>query len=118
MYEATSEAVDRARKGEGPTLIEGLTYRYEDHSLGLASVRRDQSYRSEEEVEKWKKRDPIEVLKTNMMNQSLITQEEFDQLESKEKKAVEIAVDFARKSPFPAPEELYDDLFTDPIEYA
>ena len=84
----------------------------------MASVRRDQSYRSEEEVEKWKKRDPIEVLKTNMMNQSLITQEEFDQLESKEKKAVEIAVDFARKSPFPAPEELYDDLFTDPIEYA
>ncbi len=118
MYEATSEAVDRARSGEGPTLIEGLTYRYEDHSLGLASVRRDQSYRSDEEVEKWKKRDPIEVLKSNMINQDIITQKEFDQIQEEEKIGVEKAVDFARKSPFPEPEELYDDLFTDPIEYA
>ena len=53
-----------------------------------------------------------------LLEMGLITQKEFDQIEEKEKIAVEKAVDFARKSPFPAPEELYDDLFTDPIEYA
>ena len=53
-----------------------------------------------------------------MIKQEIITQKEFDQIEEKEKISVEKAVDFARKSPFPAPEELYDDLFTDPIEFA
>ena len=54
MYEATVQAVDRARKGEGPTLIEGLTYRYEEHSLGLGRVRRGE-YRSQEDIDEWKK---------------------------------------------------------------
>ncbi|MBO83621.1 MAG: pyruvate dehydrogenase (acetyl-transferring) E1 component subunit alpha [Actinobacteria bacterium] len=118
MYEATSEAVKRARKGEGPTLIEGLTYRYEDHSLGLASVRRDSSYRTDEEVEEWIKRDPIEILKDNMISQKLITQKDFDDLEKKEIISVEKALNFARNSPFPEPEDLFDDLFTDPIKFA
>ena len=50
MYEATAEAVKRARNGEGPTLIEGLTYRFEDHSLGLGRVTRGE-YRTKEEID-------------------------------------------------------------------
>ena len=52
------------------------------------------------------------------MKKNIITQKEFAEIEEKEKISVEKAVDFARKSPFPEPKELYDDLFTDPIEYA
>ena len=58
MYEATVEAVRRARAGEGPKLIEGLTYRYEEHSLGLGRIVKV-TYRDDEEVEQWKLRDPI-----------------------------------------------------------
>ena len=71
MYEATEQAVIRARSGEGPTLIEGLTYRYEDHSLGLANVRRDGNYRTDEELKDWLDRDPIEIHKKFLISQNL-----------------------------------------------
>ena len=62
VYEATREAVARARDGDGPALIEARTYRYEEHSEGLGRILRE-SYRSEEEVEKWRERDPINLHK-------------------------------------------------------
>ena len=118
MYEATEQAVIRARSGEGPTLIEGLTYRYEDHSLGLANVRRDGNYRSDDELNEWLKRDPIEIHKEFLINQDMISKKEIDELEKKEIVSVEEALEFARKSPYPDPSQLYDDLFTDPISFA
>jgi len=114
MYEATEEAVSRARNGDGPTLIEGLTYRYEDHSLGLAAVRRG-AYRTDEEVEKWKKKDPIDLLKEKMITQNLITDSEVEKITENERKYVEDAVEFARTSPYPDPSQLFDDLWSDPI---
>ena len=66
MYEAVSEAVARARAGQGPSLIEGRTYRYYDHSLGLGRIVRASSYRSDEELEQWKKRDPIDIHKEKL----------------------------------------------------
>ena len=79
MYEATTEAVKRARNGEGPTLIEGLTYRFEEHSLGLGRVRRGE-YRTEEEIENDKLRDPIEQFKTLCIDKGIIKDSEFEKL--------------------------------------
>ena len=65
MYEAVSEAVARARSGQGPSLVEGRTYRYYDHSLGLNRIVRD-PYREDSEVEEWKRRDPIDIHKARL----------------------------------------------------
>ena len=114
MYEAVSEAVARARAGQGPSLIEGRTYRYYDHSLGLGRIVRD-SYRDEEEVEQWKERDPILIHKQRLLEQGIATQEEIDQMESAVKQQIEDAVTFARESPYPDPSELFEDMFADAI---
>ena len=117
MYEATNEAVIRARNGEGPTLIEGLTYRYYDHSLGLAAVRRIE-YRTDEDIQKWRERDPIILLKDTLISQNIATQEECDSIENEEKENIVKALEFARKSPYPEPEELYEDMWSTPIPFA
>ena len=67
-HEATTEAVKRARNGEGPTLIEGLTYRFEEHSLGLGRVRRGE-YRTSEEISKWRERDSIGIHSQNLLTE-------------------------------------------------
>lgn len=114
MYEATVEAVKRARAGEGPTLIEGLTYRYEEHSLGLGRIRRGE-YRTEEEIDSWRKRDPIVIHTERLVAQGVATQEECDAVSAEEKAKVVEAVEFARNSPFPEPEALFEDMWADPI---
>ena len=114
MYEATREAVARGRAGEGPTLIEALTYRYEEHSLGLGRVRRGE-YRTEEQIDEWRERDPIDVLERTLTSQSILTQEECDAISKAKEAEVEEAVEFARNSPYPEPEELFDDMWADPI---
>ena len=114
MYEAMSEAVRRARAGEGPTLIEGLTYRYEEHSLGLGRVRRGE-YRTEDEINDWRKRDPIVIHTERLVSQGIATQEECDALSDEVLKEVEEALEFARNSPFPGPEELFEDMWANPI---
>ena len=114
MYEATNEAVIRARNGDGPTLIEGLTYRYYDHSLGLAAVRRVE-YRTDEDIKKWRERDPIILLTQTLISQNIASKEECDEIEKEEEKNVEIALEFARKSPYPTPDQLYEDMWSTPI---
>jgi pyruvate dehydrogenase E1 component alpha subunit len=114
MYEATSEAVKRARAGEGPTLIEGLTYRYEEHSLGLGRVRRGE-YREQSEIDAWRKRDPLVILEDTLIAQGIATREECDAINAETVEEVEKATDFARNSPFPEPEELFEDMWADEI---
>lgn len=114
MYEAMSEAVRRARAGEGPTLIEGLTYRYEEHSLGLGRVRRGE-YRTEEEITDWRQRDPIVIHTKRLVSQGVATQEECDAISAEVLKEVEEALEFARNSPFPEPEALFEDMWANPI---
>ena len=115
MYEAVSEAVARARAGQGPSLIEGRTYRYYDHSLGLGRIVRASSYRSDEELEQWKKRDPIDIHKEKLLSQRIATQAEIDQMEGEVMKQIDEAVEFARQSPYPEPSALYEDMFANPI---
>src|SRR6266849_1320217 len=114
MYEVVTEAVARARAGQGPSLIEGRTYRYFDHSLGLGRIVRA-SYRAEEEVELWKQRDPITIHTALLLSQGLATQAEIDQMETQVMQEIEAAVEFARQSPYPDPAELFEDMFANPI---
>ena len=117
MYEATAAAVARARAGEGPTLIEGLTYRFEEHSLGLGRVARG-AYRDEAEIAEWRKRDPLDILEKTLTSQGIATREECDAINAETAEEVERATDFARNSPFPEPEALFDDMWANPIPQA
>ena len=114
MYEAVSEAVARARAGQGPSLVEGRTYRYYDHSLGLNRIVQD-PYRQNEEVEEWKKRDPIDIHKERLLSQNIATQEELYEMESQVMAQIDEAVEFALKSPYPEPGALFEDMYADPI---
>jgi pyruvate dehydrogenase E1 component alpha subunit len=114
MHEVMSQAVARARAGQGPSLIEGRTYRYYDHSLGLNRIVRA-SYRTDEEVEHWKQRDPIKIHTEWLLSQSIATPAEIDQMETQVMQEIEAAVEFARQSPYPDPSELFEDMFANPI---
>ena len=95
MHEATVAAIQRARAGEGPSLIEARTYRYEDHSEGLNRILRE-PYRTDEEVEQWKERDPISLHSTWLREQGVATEEEIDSVWSEVNQAIGDALEFAR----------------------
>jgi len=107
VYEAAHEAVDRARKGEGPTLIECKTYRHKGHSRFDPAT-----YRPKEEVGEWMKRDPIVQFKVRLLEMKTLTEEETNKIEQEVAAAVEDAVKFATESPYPAPEEAVENVFT------
>ena len=97
VYDAAHEAVARARSGGGPTLIECTTYRTRAHAEGM----RDGGYRSMDEVEKWKQRDPIKLLASKVVADGTVTQAELDHIAADVKAAVDDAVEFAKNSPYP-----------------
>jgi len=107
VREAVSQAVERARQGEGPTLIECKTYRWYGHSRSDPRV-----YRTREEEEEWCKRDPLRLLETRLLNEGLATEEELREVEERAHQAIERAVKFAlEESSDPDPSELYDGLY-------
>ena len=114
VWEATNEAVRRARAGEGPTLIEAMTYRFEDHSLGLDRIRKSE-YRTQEEVDEAKKRDPLIIHRANLISHDFSTEAECDEIEATVKVEVAEAVEFARNSPFPEPGALFEDMWATPV---
>ena len=109
VYQAAGEAVARARRGEGPTLLECLTYRYRAHSEGM----RESGYRSMEEIEQWKQRDPIKLFKQRLLTMGAATELELSDLEAAARQIAEQAADFARKSPLPDPATLKDFVFSE-----
>ena len=114
MHEATVHAVQRARAGEGPTLLEAKTYRYEDHSEGLNRILRE-PYRTEEEIEFWRQRDPIDIHSKWLLENDVASQEEIDKVQNDVYEAIGDALQFARESPYPDEADLFTDLFADPI---
>jgi len=106
VYKATCEAVERARKGEGPTLIECLTYRHGGHSRGDPAT-----YRPKEEVEEWLKRDPIPRFKNKLVEMGILTDEQAEEIERKVLAKIEEAVKFAKESPMPDPEIGLEDIY-------
>jgi 2-oxoisovalerate dehydrogenase E1 component len=99
VYAAAHEAVARARAGGGPTLIECRTYRTWSHAEGM----RDVGYRTRDEVEAWKARDPLECLKDRMSSEGLAVTGDFEGIEAEVKALVEAAAEFAKNSPWPDP---------------
>jgi pyruvate dehydrogenase E1 component alpha subunit len=114
VHEAVSHAAARARSGEGPSLIEARTYRFQEHSLGMERIIKVQ-YRTEEELEEWMRRDPIQMHAANLVAQGIATQAEIDQVDQEEKARIVEAAEFARQSPFPEPSAIFDDMFAVPI---
>ena len=111
VYEATLEAVDRARRGDGPTLVEVVTYRFHEHSEGL---KLGTDYRDAAEKEEWLGRDPIEIFGAYLVANGHATQEELDALDAEVLDEVEAAVAFTDASPFPDPAIAFADLYTEP----
>lgn len=106
VYEAACVAVERARRGEGPTLIECKTYRQKGHSRVDPA-----KYRPQEEVEGWLRRDPIKRLRHNLIQTVISTEAELQEIEKEVSSEIEDAVKFAVESTFPAPEEALEDVY-------
>jgi pyruvate dehydrogenase E1 component alpha subunit len=108
VHDAVARAVKRAREGDGPTLLEMKTYRYKGHSMSDP-----QKYRSKDEVESYKDRDPIEQVKHTILTNNILSQADLDKIDEKIKVLVQESVDFAEASPFPDKSEAYKDVYVE-----
>lgn len=108
VYEKMQEAVEYVRNGNGPVLVESLTYRWFGHSTSDPG-----KYRTKEEVDSWKKKDPILKFRSYLVDNNLATEQELDELDVLSKTAVEDAVKFALNSPEPSYESAFEDIFAD-----
>jgi acetoin:2,6-dichlorophenolindophenol oxidoreductase subunit alpha len=110
VRDAVKAARDRACAEDGPSLIEAKTYRTVDHAENLPS----QPYRSEGEVESWRKRDPIGTFAGRLLAAGAASQNQLDEISAEVDKEVAAAVDFATESPFPDPAALWEHMYADP----
>ena len=108
VHESVARAVKRAREGDGPTLIEIKTYRYKGHSISDP-----QKYRTKEEVEEYKQRDPIEMVKKTLLDNKFATAEEIAAIDKRVEQEVEESVKFAEESPWPDDSEVLKDIYVD-----
>jgi pyruvate dehydrogenase E1 component alpha subunit len=109
MARVTREACNRARKGEGPTFIEAKTYRFRGHSMSDPM-----KYRSKEEADKAKERDPIVLYESLLRDRGWIDQEKIEKLHDEVKAEIEAAIEFAENAPEPTADELYQDITVAP----
>jgi len=110
VYDAVRAAVDRARAGNGPSLVEVVTYRFNEHSEGL---RLAVDYRNAGEKEAWLKRDPVKIFRNHLLEQGVADAATLDALEAEVLAEVEAAVEFANESPDPDPSVAFKDLYTE-----
>jgi 2-oxoisovalerate dehydrogenase E1 component len=108
VYAAAEEATQRARTGGGPSLIECKTYRTRAHAEGM----RDAGYRSQEEIDSWKQRDPIAGIRSKIIAAGKGTDADFNAIEAEIKAMVEEALEFAKNSPYPEPETATEYIFS------
>jgi pyruvate dehydrogenase E1 component alpha subunit len=107
VYEKAGEAVERARAGEGPTLLECKTYRYFGHYVGDPLT-----YRTKEEAEDWKQnRDPLDQFETKVVEASLVEAGDLRTIDAEVAAEIEAAVSLAEEAPFPEPEALLEDVY-------
>ena len=110
VLEATQEAVDRARAGNGPTVIEAKTYRYQGHYEGDP-----QWYKEDENLPDWRTADPIEEYSEQLIDEGVLTETEHESMAEAIEAELDEAVEFARESPLPEPEEAYEGLYAEEI---
>ena len=112
VHEAAHEAADRARSGGGPSLIEAKTYRFYNHhgiqNLGL-------KYRTDEEVAKWKQRDPIFTFEDLLIQNSTATRDEIDSIWAELRSEIEAAITFAEESPLPDVDQVLVDVYSETL---
>jgi len=106
VYEVAKEAVERARAGEGPTLVECKTYRWRTHFEGEPDT-----YRPPEEVAAWRAREPIAPFRKMLIDQKIFKQKDLDLIDEAVIEDLDQAVEFARNSPLPQPEDALQDLW-------
>ncbi len=111
VYRVAREAVARAREGGGPTLMECHTYRWRGHFEGEGIVFGGRTYRSEHEIEEWKAKDPIVAFRQLLLVSELVAEEQLSMLEREVRLDIEEAVQFAKDSPWPKPEEALDSVY-------
>jgi pyruvate dehydrogenase E1 component alpha subunit len=111
VYEETKKALDAIRNGEGPQFLEMLTYRFEGHSMGDPL-----RYRTREEVEERRQKDPITFLAAHLRENDLATEEELDEIDREVAQAIKDAVQFAEESPLPALDTLFDHIYAETWE--
>ena len=107
VYDAAGQAVARARAGEGPSLLECRTYRFYGHTVFDNPL----SYRTKEEEDRWRARDPLKLFREAVLPLGDITLEELDQIDAEAAQLMEDAIKFADESPLPDPLEIYDDVY-------
>ena len=107
VYDAAGQAVARARAGEGPSLLECRTYRFYGHTVFDNPL----SYRTKDEEDHWRARDPLKLFREAVLPLGEITQEELDQIDQEAAQLMEDAIKFADESPLPNQEEIYDDVY-------
>ena len=110
VYEATVEAVERARDGGGPTVIEAKTYRFHGHYEGDP-----QWYKENEDLPEWRTADPVETYAERLLDDDEISEEELDELRAEIEAEIEEAIEFGRDSPLPEPAEAYEGLYAEEI---
>jgi pyruvate dehydrogenase E1 component alpha subunit len=109
VHEAFEEATARARRGDGPTLLDIRTYRYKGHSMSDP-----QKYRTKEEVAEWQEQDPIEHVLRVIKENKFLTEKGIEEIDAWVKKEVEESIKFAEDSPLPTADELYKDVYKEP----
>jgi pyruvate dehydrogenase E1 component alpha subunit len=106
VREAVHHAAERARRGDGPSLLVSDTYRFEGHNVGDG-----QRYRTREEVERWRQSDPILRFRDSVARHGLLSDAEMDAIDQEVKEELAAAIEFANQSPEPSPETLEDDVY-------
>lgn len=109
VREASVEAVDRVRSGNGPVFVEAMTYRFRGHSVADA-----QAYRSREEIGQWRENnDPMDNLRKLAMAEGIMEESDFEEIDKEARVIVDEAVEFAENSPDPPAEALFDHVYAD-----
>lgn len=106
VHKAVARAAERARAGEGPSLLEFRTYRYKGHSMSDP-----QKYRTKEEVEEYKRQDPVEIVRKTILDKKFATEKELEAIDTKIVGQVDESVKFAEESNFPDPKEALTDVY-------
>ncbi len=106
VHHATTEALRKAREDRQPQLLEAVTYRFRGHSMADP-----EEYRTKDEVEEWRRRDPIASFSKRLVEEDVLSEEDVEKLDSEAVARVDEAVQFADNSPFPDLDSLYDDLY-------
>jgi pyruvate dehydrogenase E1 component alpha subunit len=109
VYETSGEAIQRARLGEGPTLIEYKTYRWRGHHTGDPNQGR--RYRPMEEIQEWIKKCPIKRWGETLTEKKLLDEAKIKKIQEEIEKEIEEAVSFAKESPFPDPQDIFEDVY-------